>query len=123
MHNLIYICIGLLSGVCSGLFGIGGGIVIVPLLAMWVGMSQHAATGTSLLTLLLPVGILGAWKYYDAGRITADNMYIALWIALGLVFGAFFGAKISVNLDEQILRRVFSAFLVLVAAKLWHSTL
>ncbi len=123
MENLIFITIGLAAGICSGLFGIGGGIIIVPLLAMMAKMNQHAATGTSLVALLLPVGILGVWNYYQAGKITADNIHIGLWIALGLLIGAFFGAKISIELDEQLLRRMFAVFLVLVAAKLWYSTI
>jgi uncharacterized membrane protein YfcA len=113
---LIYLAIGLLAGVLSGLFGIGGGILIVPALLLVAEMRPATATGTSLAALLLPVGALGAWQYHKTGdvRITA-----ALLIALGLFFGAWVGARIGQTLDPVTAKRAFAVFLVLVAARLW----
>jgi uncharacterized membrane protein YfcA len=121
MNLFIFLFIGLCAGIASGLFGIGGGIIIVPALVLAAGFSQHAATATSLIALLLPVGALGVWKYYEAGKIAPENIYAGLIMAFGIFCGAYFGARISIALDEQLLRRFFAIFLLLVAAKLWFT--
>ena len=112
----IFIVIGLAAGVLSGLFGIGGGILIVPSLIFFAKMQPQLATGTSLAALLLPVGALGAFEYYKKGNL---NFGAGLWVALGLFFGAWVGAKLAQELSPVQLRRAFSVFLVLVAGKMW----
>src|SRR5678815_2109628 len=77
--TLIFIIIGVLAGILSGLFGIGGGVVIVPALIMIAGLAPIAATGTSLGALLLPVGALGAWEYYRRGDL---NIRASLLLSL-----------------------------------------
>ena len=67
-HILIFISIGLAAGVLSGLFGVGGGLIIVPALVFFIGMSQHEAQGTSLGLMLLPIGALAAWNYFKSGN-------------------------------------------------------
>ena len=114
----IFIGIGLGAGVLSGLFGIGGGVVIVPALIFFAKLPPIAATGTSLAALLLPVGALGAFEYYKRGNL---NITAALWVAIGLFFGAWVGAKLAQQLSPTQLRRGFSIFLVLIAGKLWFS--
>jgi hypothetical protein len=114
----IFIAIGLGAGVLSGLFGIGGGVVIVPALIFFAKLPPIAATGTSLAALLLPVGALGAFEYYKRGNL---NITAALWVAIGLFFGAWVGAKLAQQLSPTQLRRGFSIFLVLIAGKLWFS--
>ena len=116
--TLIYLGIGLAAGVLSGLFGIGGGIVIVPMLILLAHMAPITATGTSLGALLLPVGALGAYQYYRTGNI---DIKVSLLIAAGLFIGAYFGARLAVGLDPVIMRRSFAVFLVLVAVRLWTS--
>jgi len=111
-----FLLIGLMAGVLSGMFGIGGGIVIVPALVFVASMAQKTATGTSLGALLLPVGALGAWQYYKAG--TLDTR-AALLIAPGLLVGALIGAKIALQLPTRDLQRAFAVFLVLVAGRMW----
>lgn len=113
----IFIVIGLLAGVLSGLFGIGGGIVIVPALIFFAKLQPVAATGTSLAALLLPVGALGAYEYYRKGHL---EIGAALWVALGLFFGAWVGAKLAQELSPVQLRRAFALFLVVVAGKVWY---
>jgi uncharacterized membrane protein YfcA len=113
----IFIVIGLLAGVLSGLFGIGGGVVIVPALILFAKLPPISATGTSLAALLLPVGALGAWEYYRKGNL---QIGAALWVALGLFFGAWVGAKLAQELSPVQLRRAFAVFLVVVAGKVWY---
>ena len=118
MTFLLFVAIGLGAGVLSGLFGIGGGIVIVPMLMYAAKMAPQTATGTSLGALLLPVGALGAWEYYRVGRL---DVRAAALIALGLFVGAYFGAKLNQVLTPQQAKRAFAAFLVIVAARLWFT--
>ena len=108
--------IGLFAGVLSGMFGIGGGIVIVPALILILKLTPHQATGTSLGALLLPVGFLGAMEFWKRGDVDARTSAL---VALGLFLGAFVGARIGLSLAPTVLRRAFSVFLVLVAAQLW----
>ena len=115
---LIFLGIGLVAGILSGVFGIGGGVVIVPSLILLAGFVPIVATGTSLAALLLPVGALGAWEYYKKGHL---NFPAALWIALGLFIGVWFGARLAQNLTPVQLKRSFAIFLVLVAGKMWFS--
>lgn len=114
--TILYILIGLGAGVLSGLFGIGGGVVIVPALMLIAHMSAVAATGTSLGALLLPVGALGAWAYYKSGHL---DIRASLLIALGLFIGAFFGARLAMVMTPVQLKRAFAVFLVLVAIRVW----
>jgi uncharacterized membrane protein YfcA len=114
--TILYILIGLGGGVLSGLFGIGGGVVIVPALLLLAHMSPLTATGTSLGALLLPVGALGAWAYYRNGAL---DVRAALLIAVGLFFGAYVGARLAHLLTADQLRRGFAVFLVLVAIRVW----
>ena len=113
---LIFLAIGVAAGILSGLFGIGGGIVIVPMLIFFTRFAPAMATGTSLGALLLPVGALGAWQYYQRGSI---DIRASLLIGLGLFVGAYFGARLGLSLDPVVLKRAFAIFLVLVAIRLW----
>lgn len=113
---LILLAIGFFAGILSGVFGIGGGLIIVPALILLAGMVPIVATGTSLAALLLPVGILGAWEYHKKGNL---DIQAALWIALGLVVGIWIGARLAQHLTPVQLKRAFSVFLVLVAARMW----
>jgi uncharacterized membrane protein YfcA len=116
--TLLFIAIGVFSGILSGVFGIGGGVVIVPSLIVIAGLAPIAATGTSLGALLLPVGALGAWEYYRRGDL---NIRASLWIALGLFFGAWVGARLAHYLTPNQLKKAFAVFLVLVAGRMWFS--
>lgn len=116
MGILMFVVIGLGAGVLSGLFGIGGGVVIVPALMLVAAMKPQMATGTSLGALLLPVGALGVYEYYRAGHF---NVRASLLIALGLFIGAWFGAKLALSLSPVYLKRAFAIFLVVVAVRMW----
>ena len=109
--------VGTLAGVFAGMFGIGGGLIIVPALALLYGMKQHAAVGTSLGALLLPVGALSAWVYWKNGNV---NLKYSALLAGGLLIGAFVGAKLVEPVSDLTLRRMFGAFLLVVSVRmLW----
>ena len=116
---LISLSIGLVAGISSGLFGIGGGVVIVPLLLFFFKYAQQMATATSLVALILPVGILGAIHYYKAGYIQPENIKIGLTIAAGMFVGALLGAKFASGLQSATLSKMFSIFLIIAAIRLW----
>ena len=118
MGWIVFLLIGLAAGVLSGLFGIGGGVVIVPALIFIARMQPQSATGTSLAALLLPVGALGAWEYYRTGHM---NLGAGLLVALGLFVGAGLGARLSLQLSPATLRRAFAVFLALMAVRMWFS--
>jgi uncharacterized membrane protein YfcA len=107
--------LGLAAGVISGLFGVGGAIIVVPGLVLLAKLPQHTANGTSLAALLLPVGLLGFLQYYKRGQV---NLPYAGIVAVGLFVGALVGAKLAGTLPDATLRRAFGAFLLLVAGKL-----
>lgn len=112
----IFIVIGLMAGVLSGLFGIGGGVVIVPALVLLAKFPPQNATGTSLAALLLPVGALGVFEYWKRGHVNFTASFI---IAAGLFVGAWFGAMAAQRLSATQLQRSFAVFLVIVAIRMW----
>ena len=114
--TLVFLLVGLIAGVLSGLFGIGGGIVIVPALLYFGRMPITMATGTSLGALLLPVGALGAWTYYKAGHL---DVRAALLLAVGLFFGVFIGAQAAQLASPAMLKRAFAVLLAGVAIRMW----
>ena len=119
MQSILMIITGLIAGIASGLFGIGGGIIIVPALVLICRFSQLTANATSMVALLLPVGTLGVLEYYKDGKITLEHIKLGLLIALGIFFGALVGVKLANMLPEDILRKMFSVFLVVVALRIW----
>ena len=118
MDSTLLVVIGLAAGVLAGLFGIGGGIIIVPALVYIARLPMQTVIGTSLGALLLPVGALGAWSYYRGGHL---QWRASLWVAVGLFFGAYLGAKAAQALPDASLRRLFSVVLAMVAVKMWMS--
>ena len=112
---LILIIIGIAGGVLSGLFGVGGGIIIVPAFVFFLGMSQHEAQGTSLGLMLLPIGILAAYNYHQSGNL---DIRAGLIVAVAFVIGGYFGSKLSLNIDQALLKRVFGVLMLFVSVKL-----
>jgi len=116
---VLMILLGVAAGVVSGLFGVGGAIVIVPGLVLLAKLPQHAAHGTSLAALAVPLGIIvGALEYHKRGQV---NFAFAAVIAVGLVVGAYFGSRLAGQLSEAMLRKAFGGFLLLVSVKLLAS--
>jgi uncharacterized membrane protein YfcA len=115
MRELTLLGIGLAAGVAAGMFGIGGGLIIVPALLFLIGMKEKSAIGTSLAALIPPVGLLGAAEYYREGYI---NIKYAALIALGIFIGAYFGAKLVISLPDALIRRLYAFFLLAIAARM-----
>jgi len=109
MTNLLFLIVGLLIGAFSGLVGIGGGILIIPILTYGFGMTQHKAQGTSLGALLAPIGLLAFIEYYRAGNV---DLRAALLIAFGFLVGGYFGGRWAQLLTEATLRRGFAIVLI-----------
>ena len=110
------LALGAVTGVLSGFVGIGGGAMIVPALVYLFGMSQHEAQGTSLATLLLPIGVFAFWEYYRIGQV---NLRIAAFIAIGFALGAWGGGHWAQSASDVILRRSFAVMLIGIAARMW----
>lgn len=112
---LTFIEIGLLGGISSGLFGIGGGVVIVPALIYWAGFTQHKATGTSLAVLLPPIGLGAALEYYRHGNV---DIRAALILATAMFFGGWFGAYLANKMPGPHLRLAFGLFILVLGVYL-----
>jgi len=116
MNWIGLIFLGICAGVLSGLVGIGGGIIIVPALIFFYGFSQQMAQGTTLVTMIPPIGILAAFVYYQNGQV---DIKTSIFIAIGFLVGGFLGAKVAVNLDKNILEKAFAVILILIGLKLF----
>lgn len=101
-----------LTGILSGLFGVGGGLVMVPVMVSFMNFDTKKAMGTSLAALLPPVALPGVIKFYNAGSL---DLTVAAILAVGLLFGAFLGAKITIAMPSQLIKRVYSVFLIAVS--------
>jgi uncharacterized membrane protein YfcA len=107
--------LGVVIGIISGMIGIGGGAFLIPALVFFYGMSQKTAQGTSVATLLLPIGILAFWTYYKAGHV---DLKLAFLIAVGFAIGGYFGGLWAQHLSDIVLRRGFAVLLVALAINL-----
>ncbi len=112
---MLLLLIGLLAGILSGLVGVGGGIIIVPALIFFVGFTQKEAQGTSLGLLLLPIGILAVWNYYNKGLI---EVKVVGMMAFGFLIGGFLGSKLALILSEDALKKIFAVVLFYTGFKM-----
>ena len=112
---LILVAIGIVAGILSGFVGVGGGVVIVPALVYILGMSQHAAQGTSLFVLLLPTGILAVQNYWKSGNV---DWKFGLIVALTFVLGGYIGSKIALKLSPSVVKLVFGAVMAYVSIRM-----
>lgn len=112
---IIFIFTGLTAGVLSGLFGVGGAIVIIPSLMYICGFEQLKAQGTSLAILLPPAGILAFLEYYKNDNV---DIRAGIIICVGVVIGAYFGGKYAHILPASVLKKGFAIFLMIAALKM-----
>ena len=116
---LIFCGIGILAGLASGIFGIGGGIIIVPMLVYFAGFSQLNATGTSLAVLLPPIGLMAVMEYYRRGHV---DIRAAIIIALCLFIGAWISSLFANRMPQQMLKFLFGIFLSIMGIYIAIST-
>jgi len=116
MQIVAGILVGVAVGIFSGLVGIGGGVVLVPILVYGFAMSQQQAQGTTLALLLPPTGLLAFWQYYKAGH---ANLKLGLLLALGIFFGGYFGGAWAQHISTVALRKLFAVVLVGIAVKMF----
>ncbi len=114
---VLFLIIGSVGGVISGMFGVGGGIVIVPALVYFAAFTQHKATGTSLAVLLPPIGLLATLEYYRHGNV---DLRAALIIAIMMIAGAWVGAMIANKMSGPMLRFCFGIFIMAAGLYLMH---
>lgn len=116
---LILLIIGLAAGMLSGLVGVGGGIIIVPALVFFLGFTQQQAQGTSLGLLLLPVGVLAVYNFYQKGYV---DVKVVLLMSISFVLGGWIGSKVALMVPQDTLRKFFSILLLFVAYKFWFGS-
>ncbi|MDP9267705.1 MAG: sulfite exporter TauE/SafE family protein [Acidobacteriota bacterium] len=107
---------GLMIGVFSGLIGVGGGVIAVPILIYAFGMDQKMAQGTSLMMLLGPTGAFAIMEYYRAGNV---NLKVGLLLAIGVLIGGYFGGHWAQMMSNVALRRTFAVVLAAVAVRMF----
>jgi uncharacterized protein len=117
---LILLTIGSAAGILAGIFGVGGGVIIVPALILVLGFSEHKATGTSLAVLLPPIGIAAFVEYYRHQNV---DIPAALIIAAAAIIGAWLGAILANRLSAPTLRLAFGVFLTTVGIYLVYGAI
>ena len=115
LRDLVTVLSGLLVGVASGILGVGGGVLLVPLMTIGFGMPQHLAQGTSLAA-IIPTSVVGAVTHDRRGNVLRRA---ALLIALGAVAGAVVGALVALRLPRELLARAFAVMLLFAAYRVW----
>jgi uncharacterized protein len=112
---LILAIIGLAAGFLGGMIGLGGAIILIPAMVMFLSMDQRMAQGTTIAIMLPPIGFFAAFNYYKAGYV---NIKYALVIAAVFMIGGYLGSKVALDLPVSVLKKMFAVVLVLMAAKM-----
>ena len=114
INFILLVSIGLMVGLFTGSFGLGGGLLLIPALVYFLGMGQQTAQGTSIAIMLLPIGTFAFLNYYKAGYV---NIKYAIIIAITFMIGSYFGSKISLSLSELWLKKIFGCVLFFISMK------
>ncbi len=114
----IAIILGTLTGIIGGFFGVGGGIIMVPAFLYWFQCTQQTASATSLMAMLLPVGALAVWKYYQAGHVQGVHIKIGLFTSIGLFVGSWLGAKFSIQTSSRNASIAFGILMILIGFRI-----
>ena len=110
-----FVVIGIAVGLLSGALGLGGGLVVIPMLIYIFGFSQHMAQGTSLAMMVPPIGLLAAWAYYRKGYV---DMSAALFLCFGFFIGGLFGGMAATSISAPVLKRAFGVLMLAVSLKM-----
>lgn len=113
---LILIMIGLVAGILGGMIGLGGGIILIPAMVMFLAMDQRMAQGTTVAVMLPPIGLFAVINYYKAGYV---NLKYALIIAAAFMIGGYLGSKVALSIPQVMMRKLFAGLLVIIAAKMF----
>lgn len=116
--SILYIILGLVAGILGGMFGIGGGTILIPVMVYLFGLTQHQAQGTTLAIMVPPIGLLAALRYYYSGNV---KLGMAGFICLGFFVGGLIGASFIHNVSEPLLKKLFGIYLLFIAAKMIFS--
>src|SRR5262245_57834112 len=115
MYWLLFIVLGLVVGTLSGTLGIGGGILLIPVLTEFFEFNLRKAQGVTLAVLSVPVTLPGVWQYYVQGHLVRRDLVIAACIAVTFAVGAFLGARLQNGVNLAILRTLFALLMVYMA--------
>lgn len=110
-NTVLFILLGIIAGIISGIAGIGGGIIIIPALIFLFGFTQHQAQGTTLALMVPPIGILAAYTYYKKGFV---DLKAAIFICIGFFIGGLLGSKIAVNISSNLLQKIFASLMIII---------
>ena len=115
MNYILYVALGLVAGVLGGMFGIGGGSILIPALVFFFGLTQHQAQGTTLAIMVPPIGLLAALRYYYSGNV---KLGMAGFICAGFLVGGLIGAQLIQNVPDALLKKLFGIFLLIVSLRM-----
>lgn len=115
MNQLLYIILGLIAGIFGGMFGIGGGAIMIPVLVYMFGLTQLQAQGTTLAALVPPIGLLAALRYYYSGNV---KLGMAGFICIGFFVGGLIGANFVQGFPDAVLKKMFGVFLLIISLRM-----
>jgi uncharacterized membrane protein YfcA len=115
MNPLLYVLLGLVAGIFGGMFGIGGGSILIPALVYFFGLTQHQAQGTTLAAMVPPIGLLAAYRYWQVGNV---KLSIAAFICIGFFVGGLIGAGFVQGVSDAAMKKLFGIFLLLVSVNM-----
>jgi len=115
MSQFLYILLGLVAGIFGGMFGLGGGTILIPALVYLFGLTQHQAQGTTLAAMVPPIGLLAAMRYWQTGNV---KIPVAALVCVGFFFGGFIGAGFVQNMPDPLLKKLFGVFLLFVSLEM-----
>lgn len=115
MNQTLYIGLGLIAGILGGMFGIGGGTILIPAFVFLLGLTQHQAQGTTLAIMVPPIGLLAALRYYYSGNVKLD---IAAFVCIGFFLGGLIGAHFIQNVPDLALKKLFGIYLAFIALRM-----
>ncbi len=114
MYWLKVLLVGLIAGIVNGLFGAGGGTIIVPALVFIFGLSQHKSHATAI-SIILPFALMSSLIYYKNDFF---DLAVTLKVILGGMVGSYFGSRALTRFSASYLRKIFGAFMIIAAIRM-----